>query len=61
MLLTDREAAKELGLKVPTLRFWRMCGRGPKFIRMGRAVRYSPTDLMDYIKAQTVEPLSSDD
>ena len=38
--LTEADAAARLGLKVATLRAWRHRGRGPAFVRLGRAVRY---------------------
>jgi predicted DNA-binding transcriptional regulator AlpA len=36
--LTEREVAELLGLSVATLRAWRHRGRGPRFLRLGRAV-----------------------
>jgi predicted DNA-binding transcriptional regulator AlpA len=36
--LTEREVADMLGLSVATLRAWRHRGRGPRFLRLGRAV-----------------------
>jgi predicted DNA-binding transcriptional regulator AlpA len=53
--LDEHEAARVLGLKVATLRAWRLKKKGPRFLRMGRAVRYRPADLADYIAARTVE------
>lgn len=37
--LTERDAARLLGLSVATLRAWRLKGKGPRFVRFGRAVR----------------------
>ena len=54
--LTDAEAAEELGLAVATLRAWRLRGVGPRFVRLGRAVRYMRDDIDAYVKAQTVAP-----
>ena len=39
--LLDTEAvARFAGLSPVTLRKWRMTGAGPRFVRLGRAVRY---------------------
>jgi predicted DNA-binding transcriptional regulator AlpA len=48
-LLTEREASFALCLSVRTLQKWRLQGRGPDFVKLGNAVRYSPTDLDRYI------------
>jgi predicted DNA-binding transcriptional regulator AlpA len=44
--LTEREVSDLLGLSVATLRAWRHRGQGPRFLRLGRAVRYLPADLV---------------
>lgn len=41
-LLLPQQAAEILGVKVQTLAEWRLNGRGPPFIKLGRAVRYRP-------------------
>jgi len=52
-LLNEREAAALLNLAVPTLRRWRWSGDGPRFAKIGRAVRYDPAELRLYIETQT--------
>ncbi len=52
-LLNEHEAAALLSLAVPTLRRWRWSGNGPRFAKIGRAVRYDPAELRTYIEAQT--------
>jgi excisionase family DNA binding protein len=49
--LTESEAACRLGLKVTTLRAWRHQGRGPAFARLGRAIRYIPADIDEFLAA----------
>jgi hypothetical protein len=49
--LTESVAAGRLGLKVSTLRAWRVQGRGPAYVRLGRAVRYLPDDLTAFLRA----------
>ena len=48
-LLTPKQAAEYLQIKVQTLATWRNQGKGPKFCKVGRAVRYRPEDLEAYI------------
>jgi predicted DNA-binding transcriptional regulator AlpA len=52
-LLNETEAAQLLNLAVPTLRRWRWAGCGPRFAKIGRAVRYDPRELRSYIEAHT--------
>ena len=56
--LTEREVADMLGLSVATLRAWRHRGRGPRFLRLGRSVRYLPSDLADFVRASAVDTTS---
>ncbi len=50
-LVNETEAARTLNIKVATLRRWRWAGKGPRFIKIGAAVRYDPADLAEFIKA----------
>jgi predicted DNA-binding transcriptional regulator AlpA len=59
-LLTETEAARVLGLAVPTLRRWRWAGRGPRFAKIGAAVRYDPAELRAYIERSTRTSTSDD-
>jgi len=53
-LVTTDDAAKYLGnLKTNTLEGWRIRGYGPRYIKVGRLVRYDLADLDAYIQAQT--------
>lgn len=56
--LSETEAAARLGLKVPTLRAWRARGRGPAYIRLGRAIRYLPADIDDFLQSNRHQPRS---
>ena len=53
--LTEREVADLLGLSVATLRAWRHRGKGPRFLRLGRSVRYLPADVADFVRASAVD------
>ena len=62
--LTEREVAELLGLSVATLRAWRHRGKGLRFLRLGRSVRYLPSDVADFVRASAVDTRavsSSDD
>ena len=55
-LLYEEEAADFLKLSARTLQAWRCAGRGPAFVRAGRAVRYRRADLVAWIDASVVRP-----
>ena len=48
--MNTKDAAKYLGLSHHTLNQWRHQGRGPLFVRLGRAIRYRKADLDDYLE-----------
>jgi predicted DNA-binding transcriptional regulator AlpA len=56
--LTEQEVAKRFGLSVATLRAWRWKRKGPRFVRFGRAVRYLPADLDQFLEENSVETKS---
>jgi predicted DNA-binding transcriptional regulator AlpA len=51
--MNSAKAAKFIGLSVWWLVKARSNGTGPKFIKIGRAVRYSRASLLDFIKRNT--------
>jgi excisionase family DNA binding protein len=53
--LTEHEVAQQLGLSVATLRAWRLKGKGPRFVRFGRAVRYLADDVERFVEASVVD------
>jgi len=50
-LINEHETAARLGLAVATLRRWRWARRGPRWVRIGAAVRYAPSDLLAFVEA----------
>jgi len=52
-LLTPKEAAPVLGLSVSWLAKARLRGDGPRFVKIGHAVRYPLSYLRDYIRSRT--------
>ena len=59
--LTDVEVAARLGVSRFTVRSWRLKGVGPRFMKMGRAVRYRPQDVDDYERQALVETQADSD
>jgi predicted DNA-binding transcriptional regulator AlpA len=53
-LLSQREAATLLHLSERTLERFRVSGTGPKFVRLGRSIRYRLTDIEAFIAARIV-------
>lgn len=51
-LLLPKEAARRLGLSPSTLAKMRVRGDGPPFVKLGRSVRYDPSDLETYASSQ---------
>lgn len=53
-LLTTSEVAEFLGISEWQVKAWRMQGRtgGPAFIRIGRLVRYLPSDVLSFVTAR---------
>jgi excisionase family DNA binding protein len=47
--LKEFEAAEYLGLKQNTLTRWRWEGRGPRFYKVGGAIRYKLADLEAFV------------
>jgi len=51
-LLDEKESAARLGLSIRTLQKWRLAGCGPRFVKMGRAVRYAEAELHYFIRTR---------
>jgi predicted DNA-binding transcriptional regulator AlpA len=52
--VSDAELARRLGLSPATLQKWRSQAKGPRWVRMGRAIRYRVSDVEAWVNAQTV-------
>jgi predicted DNA-binding transcriptional regulator AlpA len=55
-LISTKEAAEMLGTKEGTLKSWRCRETGPKWVKLGAAVRYDVDDLLEYIRKNTHVP-----
>jgi predicted DNA-binding transcriptional regulator AlpA len=51
-LLTEHELAEMTGVALATLRRWRLLGRGPKFLKLGATVRYTPQDVSAWLASR---------
>lgn len=51
-LLHECDAANFLRVSVRTLQAWRVRGGGPRFCKIGRAVRYRREDLSAWVEGQ---------
>ncbi len=58
-VLTTIEAARYVRLGKPTLDRFRLTGEGPRFAKLGGAVRYRRSDLDDWIASRLVASTSS--
>ncbi|MDD4194969.1 MAG: helix-turn-helix domain-containing protein [Syntrophorhabdaceae bacterium] len=52
-MYTTKTAAIKLSLSPATLEAWRCRGGGPKFVKLGKAVRYRLEDLDEFLKSKT--------
>lgn len=55
-LRTEAQVAERLNLPPRTLGQWRYLGRGPRFIRCGRHVRYRDVDVEIWLAEHTADP-----
>lgn len=54
-LLDEYETGEALGgVAVPTLRQWRVERRGLPFVKIGGAVRYLLSDILEYLESRRV-------
>jgi hypothetical protein len=60
LLLTEVEAAAAIGFTPRFLQARRLRGEGPKFVSIGRSVRYRPADLAAWIEAHPTRESTSD-
>jgi excisionase family DNA binding protein len=59
-LLTTAELANYLGVPVATIYDWRVDGKGPRGIRIGRSVKFAVSDVQAWIDAHREPPASGE-
>lgn len=60
LLLKPAEVAKHLRLSVGHLGYMRRHGGGPRYVLVGRHVRYRHSDVLSYELSRTAGPISPD-
>jgi predicted DNA-binding transcriptional regulator AlpA len=51
-LLNEHDVARITGLSVASVRRWRLLRRGPKYLKIGAAVRYRPEDVSVWLNSR---------
>ena len=59
-LYTQAEAAELLCLSERTLERLRVAGTGPRFVRIGKSIRYQPSVLEAFVASRTVGSTSEE-
>jgi len=59
VMMTPAQTAEALEVSPATLARWRWAGRGPKFVKYGKHVRYRRQDVVDFIEASIREHTAS--
>jgi predicted DNA-binding transcriptional regulator AlpA len=52
-LIDEPTLADDLGASHPTVITWRRNGTGPDYIRVGRLIRYRPSDVERWLEERT--------
>lgn len=52
-LMSSAELAQHLGKSPAALANWRYLGLGPRFVKVGKAVRYRVSDVESWLDGQT--------
>lgn len=55
-LLTSLDLAQVLGVQPTTVNWWRWKGVGPRYVRVGRTIRYRPGDIEKFMKEREIDP-----
>ena len=59
--LNEVEAATFLGVSVRSLQSWRLTGKGPRFCKFEKAVRYAQADLSQWASSRAVQSTAQAD
>ena len=51
-LLNEHDVARITGLSVASVRRWRLIHQGPKYLKIGAAVRYKPEDIWTWLESR---------
>jgi len=53
--ISETELARRADVSVAALRKWRRLGIGPRFLRLGRLVRYLDSDIRQWLESNAVD------
>lgn len=56
VLVNEKKVSEITGLALSTLRNRRSQGRPPRYIKIGKSVRYALADIQDFIDANRIDP-----
>ena len=56
--LNETAAARLIGVSPRSLQAWRVNGRGPRYMKIGRVVRYRRRELIEFLDDRTVSSTS---
>jgi predicted DNA-binding transcriptional regulator AlpA len=51
-LLNERDVSRIIGLSVASVRRWRLLRQGPRYLKLGSAVRYRPEDISEWLRSR---------
>ena len=51
-LLNEYDVARLTALSVASVRRWRLLRQGPKYLKIGAAVRYKPEDISAWLESR---------
>lgn len=51
-LLNEYDVARITGLSVASVRRWRLLRQGPKYLKLGAAVRYKPESVAEWLESR---------
>ncbi|WP_084404752.1 helix-turn-helix domain-containing protein [Pseudovibrio sp. Ad13] len=57
-MITEAAAADYLGISIRTIQAWRVRGGGPSYVKMGKSVRYRPSDIQNWIESHLTSSTS---
>ena len=52
VLLNEHDVARITGLSVASVRRWRLLRQGPKYLKLGSAVRYRAEDIASWLRSR---------
>ena len=58
-LLTETQVAQLTGLSIRTYQAWRLRGGGPRYIKIGRSIRYKRADVLEWIESNATSNTSA--